>query len=277
MLALASAVLFGIWQFALGQFRGRVPREIVLLACCGTSAVVYVSLGLVSGELVLDSADILQGLAGGLLNVGGTLLVLKAYEIGKIGVVTGVAATSALVPLVYSFVLGESLTPVAIAGLVVIIVGLVIFYVPAALRRMPGESNSLEAIVIALLAAGLWGLAIIALDLGTRVSVTGTMFVSQFPQILVTLVIAFAIKRVRGRLSGRSLGIVVGAGVAVALAQVAFFTAANEGNIGVVSVLGSLSPLVTALLALVILREQMARLETIALVVVVVGTGLLAL
>jgi uncharacterized membrane protein len=122
----------------------------------------------------------------------------------------------------------------------------------------------------------LWGLAIIALDLGTRVSVTGTMFVSQFPQILVTLVIAFGIKKVRGRLTGRSLAIVVGAGLAVALAQVAFFTAANEGNIGVVSVLGSLSPLVTALLALVFLRERMARLETIALVVVVVGTGLLA-
>lgn len=276
LLALASALLFGIWQFALGQFRGRVPREIVLLACCTTSAVVYLGLGLASGDFVLDSTDVLQGIAGGLLNVGGTLLVLKAYEIGKIGVVTGVAATSALVPLVYSFVLGESLTPLAVAGLVVIIVGLVIFYVPAALRRTPGESNSLQAIVIALLAAGLWGLAIIALDLGTRVSVTGTMFVSQFPQILVTLFIAFGIKKVRGRLSGRSLAIVVGAGVAVALAQVAFFTAANEGDIGVVSVLGSLSPLVTALLALAILRERMARLETIALIFVVIGTGLLA-
>lgn len=276
LLALASALLFGVWQFAIGQFRGRVPREIVLLGCCSTSVVVYLGLGLASGDFVLDSTDILQGLAGGLLNVSGTLLVLKAYEIGKIGVVTGVAATSALVPLAYSFVLGETLTGVAVAGLVVIITGLVLFYVPAATRRTPGEQNSLEAIVIALLAAGLWGLAIIALDLGTRVSVTGTMFVSQFPQILVTLVIAFGIKKVRGRLTGRPLAIVVGAGVAVALAQVSFFTAANEGNIGVVSVLGSLSPLVTALLALVFLHERMARLETIALVVVVVGTGLLA-
>lgn len=276
VLALASALLFGIWQFALGQFRGRIPREIVLLGCCSTSVVVYLVLGLVSGDFVLNSTDVLQGLAGGLLNVSGTLLVLKAYEIGKIGVVTGVAATSALVPLVYSFVLGESLSALAASGLVVIIIGLVIFYVPAAMRRTPGESQSLQAIVIALLAAGLWGLAIIALDLGTRVSVTGTMFMSQFPQIAVTLVIAFGIKKVRARLSGRSLWIVMGAGVSVALAQVAFFTAANEGNIGVVSVLGSLSPLVTAVLALLLLHERMARLETIALIVVVVGTGLLA-
>lgn len=288
VLALASALLFGIWQFALGQFRGRVPREIVLLACCGTSAVVYLLLGVVSSEFILDFVDISRGFAGGLLNVSGTLLVLKAYETGKIGVVTGVAATSALVPLAYSFVVGETLTTLADAGLVVIIAGLVLFYAPAALRRTPvavpaaggGAADTVgrssQAILLALLAAGLWGLAIITLDLGTRVSVTGTMFVSQAPQILVTLVIALAVKKLRIRLAGRSLGIAAGAGVAVALAQVAFFTAANEGNIGVVSILGSLSPLVTAVLALVLLRERMTRLETAALFIVVVGTGLIA-
>jgi drug/metabolite transporter (DMT)-like permease len=138
------------------------------------------------------------------------------------------------------------------------------------------RDNSTQAIVLALLAAGLWGLAIVTLDVGTRVSVTGTMFVSQVPQILVTLVIALAVKKLRIRLTGRPLAITVGAGVAVALAQVAFFTAANEGNIGVVSILGSLSPLVTAVLALVLLRERMTRLETAALFIVVVGTGLVA-
>jgi drug/metabolite transporter (DMT)-like permease len=281
-------LLFGVWQFALGQFRGRVPREIVLLACSGASAVVYLLLGVVGSELILDAADISRGLAGGLLNVGGTLLVLKAYETGKIGVVTGVAATSALVPLAYSFLMGETLSTLAAAGLVVVIAGLAVFYVPSARKHAPSAgrpvtggvdgapSNSVQAILLALLAAGLWGLAIVALDLGTRVSVTGTMLVSQVPQIVVTLVIALAIKKLRIRLTGRSLAITVGAGLALALGQVSFFTAANEGNIGVVSILASLSPLVTALLALVLLKEKMARLETVALLVVVVGTCLVA-
>jgi uncharacterized membrane protein len=288
VLALASALLFGVWQFALGQFRGRVPREIVLLACCGTSAVVYLLLGVVSSEFILNATDISRGFAGGLLNVSGTLLVLKAYETGKIGVVTGVAATSALVPLAYSFIVGETLTAVVAVGLVVIIAGLITFYAPAALRRSPvsaqagsggvagAMAGSSQAILLALLAAGLWGLAIITLDLGTRVSVTGTMFVSQFPQILVTLVIALAVKRLRIRLGGPSFAIAAGAGLAVALGQVAFFTAANEGNIGVVSILGALSPLVTALLALLLLKEKMARLETVALIIVVAGTCLIA-
>ena len=55
-----------------------------------------------------------------------------------------------------------------------------------------------------------------------------------------------------------------------------FYTAANMGDIGVVAVLGSMSPLVTTVLALVLLREKMHRLETVALVVVVAGTALVA-
>ncbi|MEY3734575.1 MAG: hypothetical protein RL347_1934, partial [Actinomycetota bacterium] len=44
--------------------------------------------------------------------------------------------------------------------------------------------------------------------------------------------------------------------------------------IGVVSVLASLSPLVTALLAVTFLREHLGRRDVIALLVVLVGTAL---
>ncbi len=276
VLALSSSVLFGIWQFSLGQFRGRLPREIIVLYSCITAAAVYLSLGLVSNELSFDSLDIYNGLLGGLLNVGGILFLLKAYESGKVGVVSGVAATSALIPLGYSFILGETLTTFSAIGLVVIIAGLTIFYAPAAMRRSADTTFSARAIVFALIAASFWGLAIIALDIGTRVSVTGTMFVSMLPQILVTLSIAFTAHKFRARLPGRSYAIIAGAGVSVALAQVAFYTAAGEGDIGVVAILGSLDPLVATLLALILLRERMSRFETTALLVVVLGTCLLA-
>jgi chloramphenicol-sensitive protein RarD len=143
-------------------------------------------------------------------------------------------------------------------------------------QKMPGQSQSVSAILIALVAALCWGLAVIVLDLGTRVSVTGTMFISQIPQVLVTLVLAAAVKKVWGRIDRRSMIVIVGAGFAVALAQISFFTAANEGDIGVVSVLSSLSPLVTTLLAVILLREWMRRREVVALVVVVAGTCLIA-
>lgn len=276
LLAITSAVLFGIWQFAIGQFRGRVPREMVVLTCSAAAGVTYLVLGLASGEFLLDALDTSRGLVGGLLNLGGTLLILKAYEQGKIGVITGVGATYALVPLAYSFFLGESIGGLGAVGLVFVLLGLLIFYVPAVTQKTPGQSQSVSAILIALVAALCWGLAVIVLDLGTRVSVTGTMFISQIPQVLVALVLATAVKKVWGRIDRRSMIVIVGAGLAVALAQISFFTAANEGDIGVVSVLSSLSPLVTTLLAVILLREWMRRREVVALVVVVAGTCLIA-
>ena len=276
LLALVSAVLFGVWQFGIGQYRGSVPREMVVFISSVAAGITYLTLGLATGEFVLNSLDIVNGVIGGALNVSGTLLILKAYENGKMGVVTGVGATFALVPLAYSFVLGESIGPMGAYGLALIVVGLLIFYIPAVMEKSSDEATSVQSIATALLAAVCWGLAVVVLDVGTRASITGTMFMSQIPQVLVALVLALFIKKVWGGPPRRSFIVIIGTGLALALGQIAFFAAANEGDIGVVSVLGSLSPLVTTLLAFVILREKIRRFETVALFVVVVGTCLIA-
>ena len=88
------------------------------------------------------------------------------------------------------------------------------------------------------------------------------------------IVMVFIVARSLGGLTQRAIVALAAAGVALALGQIAFFTAANEGNIGVVAVLGSLDPIVVALLALGILKEQMTRMERAALVIVLVGTCL---
>ena len=73
------------------------------------------------------------------------------------------------------------------------------------------------------------------------------------------------------------IAVLAGAGLALALGNMTYFAAANEGDIGVVSVLGAMSPLVTALLAVIFLRERLARLEVTAFGIVLVGTVLVAL
>jgi len=277
ILAIASAVLFGLWQFAIARNRATVPREMVVFASSGVAGLTYLVLGIASGTFSLTLDDIGAGLIGGLLNVAGTLAILKAYEMGKIGVVTGVGACYALIPLAYSFVLGETLGVIAGIGLVLILVGLLIFYIPALSQPLPTATHSARAILIALIGAAFWGLAIIVLDLGTKESITGTMFISMIPQVGIALILATAVKKVWAvGMDRRSTSIIVAAGLAVALAQITFFAAANMGDIGVVSILGSLSPLITSLLALVLLHERMRRLETLALFVVVAGTALVA-
>jgi len=113
------------------------------------------------------------------------------------------------------------------------------------------------------------------IDNGSRVSVTGTLAVSQVPQVIVALAVVLATApRSYAGLTGRSTAILVGAGLSLGLANVAFFTAAQEGSLGLVSVLASFSPMVTALLALAVVKERMSRSDVVALVVVIVGVAL---
>lgn len=114
------------------------------------------------------------------------------------------------------------------------------------------------------------------IDIGSRVNVAGSMLMSMMPQILFTFVVVAVVHRSWGGLTRRSIAPIAGAGVALALGNLAFFTAANEGNLGVVSVLGSLDPIVVALLALIFLKEKMARSDQVALLIVIAGTCLVA-
>ena len=271
--ALLSALLLGIWSFGIGQWRGKVAVFSVILVSASSAAMVYVVIGLLSHDLVFDPRDASRGVLGGIVNVTGTVLVLLAFERGKMGVVAGVASASVLVPLAFSFIGGEQVSPVQAIGIGVIFIGLLVFYVPSMRSKSDAPASPLP-IVFAGLAALAWGLGVVIIDIGSRVSVTGTMVASQLPQMAFTLVMVFIVARSLGGLTQRAVLSIAAAGVALALGQIAFFTAANEGNIGVVAVLGSLTPLVVALLALGVLKEQMSRSERVALVIVLVGTCL---
>lgn len=271
--ALLSALMFGIWSFGIGQWRGKVAVFSVILVSASSAAVVYVIIGLLSHDLVFDPRDVSHGVLGGIVNVTGTVLVLRAYERGKMGVVAGVASASVLVPLAFSFIGGEQVSLIQAIGIGVIFVGLLVFYVPSMRSKSDAPTSPLP-IVLAGLAALAWGLGVVIIDIGSRVSVTGTMVASQMPQMAFTLVMVFIVARSLGGLTQRAVVAIAAAGTALALGQITFFTAANEGNIGVVAVLGSLTPLVVALLALAVLKEQMSHSERVALVIVLVGTCL---
>ena len=275
-LALSSGVFLGMWKFGLSFYRGRISSYAVVLFSAAAAAVAYVVLGSLAGTLAFDKRDLVAGLLGGACNLTGTLLLLKGYERGKVGVVTGIAAAYVLVPLAYSFVVGEPITWVMGVAVLVIMAGVAIFY-SASMQEKSEPDSSRVSILLALGAALFWGLAILVLDNGTRVSVPGTLALSQVPQVIFTLVVVLIGSRDSRAFEGvspRAIAVLAAAGVALALGNIAFFNAANEGDIGVVSVLASLSPLVTALLALAFLHERLGRREVIALLVVLGGTAL---
>lgn len=275
VLALSSAFLFGIWKFGLSFYRGRVSvYAVILLSALGAGAV-YVVLGVIQGTLVLDIEDVPEGLLGGVLNFIGTLLILMAFARGTVGVVAGVGALYVLVPLGYSIVRGEQVTAPVALGVALLAAGLIAFYAPHARADARAESHGSRApILLALAAAAFYGLAIVVLDIGSLESVNATLALSQIPQIVLAAGILLLApgQSLRG-VTGTAVAVIAGSGIAVALGNIAFFTAANEGDIGVVAVLGSLSPMVTALLAAFFFQERLTRSDYVAFAIVIVGAA----
>ena len=275
-LAIVSAVLYGVWKFGIGQYRGRISPYAIVLVTTSVGTVIYLISSWRTDAMTFSPKDVLPGTVAGICALTATVLMLKAFQRGKLGVVAGIGATSGLVPLAYSILIGEALTPADAIGIVVIAIGISVFFLPA-MRRTPGEARSVAAIVLSLAASLFWGLTIVLEDRGSRVSIPITVLISLVPQILFSAVMLAFVERSLGGLTRPSLLRLAGAGAALALGNVVFFNAASIGNVGVVSVLTGLAPLVVAVLALVFLRERMTRSELMAMGITILGAGLLAL
>jgi drug/metabolite transporter (DMT)-like permease len=275
-LAIASAVLFGVWKFGIGQYRGRISPYAIVLVTSLVGIAFYLVSAWLTDTMLFDPKDVLPGIVAGICALVASVVMLKAFQRGKLGVIAGIGASSGLVPLAYSILIGEPLSTGDIVGMVVIMIGIVMFFLPA-MRRKPGETYSVAAIVLSLVASLFFGLTDVLEYRGSRVSIPITVLISLVPQILFSAVMLAFVDRSLGGLSRPSLIRLAGAGVALASGNVLFFTAANMGDIGVVSVLSGLSPLVVVVLALVFLRERMARSELVAICITIVGAGLLVI
>ena len=275
-LAIASAVLYGVWKFGIGQYRGRISPYAIVLVTTSVGTVIYLISSWRTDAMTFSPKDVLPRTVAGICALTATVLMLKAFQRGKLGVVAGIGATSGLVPLAYSILIGEALSLTDAIGIVVIAIGITVFFLPT-MRRTPGEARSLAAIVLSLAASLFWGLTIVLEDRGSRVSIPITVLISLVPQILFSAVMLAFVERSLGGLTRPSLLRLAGAGAALALGNVVFFNAASIGNVGVVSVLTGLAPLVVAVLALVFLRERMTRSELVGMGITILGAGLLAL
>lgn len=276
ILAVSSAVLLGVWKFGLSLYRGRLSVYAVILISASTALMVYALFGAVRKTLEFTTEDLTAGLVGGSLNFAGTALLLTAFGRGKVGVAAGVAALYVLVPLSYSLVRGARPTEQTAIGVALLLAGLVTFYAPGKDARNPEDrAESRAPILLALGAALFWGVAIVVLDVGSRTSVAATLTMSQVPPVaLAALVLAVASGQSMKGVSGTAVAVLAGSGAALALGNIAFFTASQEGDVAIVAVLGAANPLVTALLAAAFFKERLARSDHVAFALVIIGAAL---
>ncbi len=270
LLALMSSLIYGTSDFVSGLMSRRASAYAITGIAAAVSGVLFLLNALHNGNVAFDQKSVAAGIFTGIFLLGGNLTFLWAIKGAPMGVVGGITTLSTLVPVAFASANGEALSASSMVGVVVVIVGVIMLGVP----DMRGRA-SLASLGLALISAVLFGLRSVSLNNGSQDSSFAVLFIAELVAVVV-LGTGALVTRSWGGVGRRDLLPIAGIGVLNALAFAAYSVATREGNLAVVSVLAGLSPLALALLAWLIAKEKLARVQVLALVVVVVGSMLVA-
>lgn len=267
-LALASGLLWGCADFGGGSLSRRAPFLAVSALSQGVGFLALLAGLAVVGHV--DWASFRFGLVAGIGGGAGLALFYLALSIGTMSIVAPIAACSALVPFSLALARGERPSALALAGAGLALVGIV---AASAEERRAETAARGRAIPIAVGAA--LGFGVFAYFLG-RGGQAGSAYSTLLGARVVSfglLATAVAVARPRLRVPAPTLGLVVAVGIADLSANALFALAAGRGLLAIVSVLGSVYPLSTVLLAHAIHGERITRTQKLGVLVALAGVA----
>jgi drug/metabolite transporter (DMT)-like permease len=272
-LALAASIAWGIGDFCggIGARRVHVVWVLVVSQLAGLAFVGV--LALATHPHPPSGRQLAWGIFAGVMGAAGLAAFYRALAVGAMGIVGPITATGAMVPVVYGLSRGERPSALQALGIVIAVVGVI----AASLERLPeGAGRKLATGVgLALLAAIGFGSAILGLN---RVSQAGVVWGTLTLRLTVVPIVCLAALLVRPETARlrRTLPIIVAAGLFDTGANLLYGASARHGLISVVSVLGSLYPVVLVVLARVLLAERVARPQLAGVAVALAGVALIS-
>ncbi|HEY3961064.1 MAG TPA: DMT family transporter [Gaiellaceae bacterium] len=271
VLALASSVVWGGADFAGGSLTRRLPAfAVTVVSQAAGFVVLLVAIG-IRGDL--GTRSLLLGLLAGLGGGAGLAAFYRALSLGTMSVVSPIAACGAAVPFAISIASGERPSPLAVGGAAVALGGAVLASVEERRAKSPERAR---AIVLALVAAIALGLFIYFLGLGSREGDALSTLVGARVGSLGLLVAIAGVRRAPLRVPRAFLPAVAAVGIADVSANALFAFASGHGLLSLVSVLGSLYPVMTVLLAHVLLGERLTRAQKIGVAAALAGVAVIS-
>ncbi len=272
LLALSSAIFIGGSDFLGGVIAPRSSAVRVGALAQLISCVLSVPAAVVVGATRVTPADAAWSAASGVAVAFGLGLFYAAMRRGLISLVAPTAAVmSAAVPVAYALARGERPGLAAVVGIVLALAALAVVSVAPGLTEVAGGSSTLVVVAMSTVAGVLFGAFFICFSRTNGDAGLWPVVISRAASagILVSVAIVAL-----GGLAARSLARdVTPMGVLETVASVALLLALQRGPLAIASVLASLYPVTTVLLAAGVLRERLSRLQlsgvALALVAVV--------
>ena len=271
LLALGSSVVWGTSDFFAGVASRRRPAVAVVGWTQGLALLVISVLVAVRWETVAWGGWPLWALGAGLSGMTGLICFYSALSAGTMGVVAPIAALGVIVPVALGVASGETPSAWAWLGMLVAIVGVTLASGP----ELSGEVSARPVILAGCAAVG-FGLALFCLDRGARVSTLLTLWGMRLTSVTILVLVALLL-RSAGGVTVRELPALLAIGCGDLTANALFAVASSRGQVSVASVLGSLYPVVTTVLARVVLKERLRRVQQVGVALAVGGAAVIAL
>jgi drug/metabolite transporter (DMT)-like permease len=276
LLGLGSALGWGTASFFAGIQARRLPAMMVTLWSQAGGALVLLTALLLAG-ITPVWGGVAWGLLAGLFGSTALLLFYQGMALGAVSIIAPVSACGALVPVLLGLARGELPSVLGGMGIVLAIAGIVLVSIQP--EALPNEARrQRQALLLALGAAFGFGMFFVIAAQGGEVPGASPLWNAAGSRIggLMLLATAQLLRAGSLPLPGRHLGALVAIGVVDTLATILFMFAAQLGNLGVVSVLSSLYPVVTVWLSQMLLAERLTRLQYGGVALALSGVALLA-
>ncbi len=270
-LALAASLSWGLADF-FGPLKGRTLGALRVLIVAQVVGFASIALAVaIRGEGPADAA-VLLAIPASFSGTLGLYAFYRGMAVGAMSVVAPVAGVSAVVPVIVGFASGDRPSPLHDAGMALALVG-VLF---AAREHQEGEGRRFAAgIALALLAAVGFGGYFPFMHAAGESDFWWASLLFRFTSLAIIATAVVATGTPVG-VPRRDLAVVAFVGVGDTLGNVLFAAASGHGLISVTSVLASLYPIVTVVLARFVLHERIDRTQRLGVVGTLAGVGLIS-
>jgi drug/metabolite transporter (DMT)-like permease len=276
LVALLSSALWGTSDFLGGTASRRLP----LIGVVAFSEVFGLS-GLIAAAAITGSFGgptgyIWWAVFAAVASTGGILAFYEALATGTMGVVAPIAGLGVAVPVIVGIGQGDRPNGLQAAGVVVAVLGVVLASGPE--LKLPAGSGRSAArpLILAVVAAIGFGFVFVGIAHGARTNTVMTLVVMRATCLAFLLVAAAVTRSGQLKIGIRDLPMLAAIGGCDAGANLAFGYASRHGLLSLVSVLSSLYPAITVVLARWVHAERLTRIQLVGVCAALAGVSLLA-
>ncbi len=274
LLALLASFTWGTSNYLAGvETRTRSVWHVAALSQIMAAAAAAV--GLVAARQGPPGGwDLVLLLITGAVTAAGLVMFYKALAIGTMSVVAPIIAAEVLIPVTAGILLGERPGLHAYIGMVVTVGGVVL------ISRTPQHgthaAHARKAVLLAVLTAVAWGFMLLVYGTVGKENPVWAVFDTRVTSAAVLA--AYVLLAGRGlSLKGQNVPALAAIGILLAVANFLFIVASGIGYLSVVSILGSLSPVVVTVYAQTFLHERLMPWQWVGFAAVFAGIVLLAI